>query len=753
MQVSRRKTSLILWAALLTLFSIPNIARAGDDDDADDDYDVKARVVRISLIGGEVNLKREGNQDWESLRLNYPLVEGDTVATENDSRLEIQIDARNFVRVPANSTLRIVTLREEGIALSVVEGTATVRLAKFDRTHEYFEIDAPRTTMAAEKAGSYRIDVPRDGRVRLTVRDGGSARIYSDTSGFTLRDGRSAELVVSGENMGDWEFSAAARDAIDDWVTEREQHLAQRLKYDVKYYDEYVWGAEDLDAYGDWSYADDYGWIWRPHTRTISTFTDWAPYRYGHWSWCPPYGWTWVGHEPWGWAPYHYGRWVYYNGFWAWCPRSQFYRHRSWWRPALVAFVFDIHFGNDVCWYPLSYYQRDPHSRHYRHDHRDGRDDRHDRPGYGGPGGRRDGHDDGPWRGVTRLPRGDFGNPGRRGRPVEETVARNVVDRDPEVVTVPGRTGGTAENIPSGRGREGDNSDRPVRRPHRDIPDRPTGAAERRPGPALDEDLRRTRIFRGREPKPESSQPANPAGTPRTETQPTGAVNRPERPASTDQPRDGRPGRFERPNRTEGDNRRNDGGNERAPRNAPDAGNTPAPPTEQPAATSTPAPEPRTERPAAPERPQPQPRFEPREPRPERGDRPERSDRPERRPERRSEEPSQPRSEERPARPDPPRIETPRPERTEQPRTESPRTESPRPERHPEPRSEPPRSENRPSRPDPPPRSESPRSESPRSEPPRSSPPPSRPDPPARVESPKSESPRPSPHKPDNPVL
>src|SRR6185295_17794939 len=494
------------------------------------------------------------------------------------------IDARNFVRLAANSTLRIVTLRDEGIALSVVEGTAVVRLRKFDRKHEYFELDAPRTTMAAEKEGSYRIDVPRDGRVRLTVRDGGSARIYSDTSGFALREGRTAELVVSGENMGDWEFSAiSARDAIDDWVSEREQYLAQRLKYDVKYYDEYVWGAEDLDAYGDWSFTDDFGWIWRPHTSTVSTFTDWAPYRYGHWSWCPPYGWTWVGYEPWGWAPYHYGRWVYHNGFWAWCPRSQFYKTRSWWRPALVAFVFDISFGNDVCWYPLSYYQRDPRSRHYRHDRRDGRNDRdarydrHDRPGYGNPGGRRDRRDnDGPWRGVTRLPRRDFGNPDRRGRGVDEIAGRRVIDREPDVVTPPGR-GGVAENAPIGRGGEGDSSGRPERRfPRREIPDRPTGAAERAPGAALDEDLRRTRIFRGREPRRDGLQPTNTAGNPRTETRPTGAVNRPEpvapnaneprpeMPSSPDQPRDGRPGRG---------NRRNPDGNERtAPRTIPDAG-------------------------------------------------------------------------------------------------------------------------------------------------------------------------------------
>ncbi|HEU4872356.1 MAG TPA: DUF6600 domain-containing protein, partial [Pyrinomonadaceae bacterium] len=411
MRVSRHKHTLLFYFLLLTLLAIPLTARADDDDDKDDDYDVKARVVRISLLGGEVNLKRNDNKDWEPARLNYPLVEGDTIATSKDSNLEIQMDARNFVRLAANSVLRIITLRDEGIAISVVEGTATVRLAKFDRsTNGYFEIDAPKTTMAAEKTGLYRIDVPRDGRVRLQVRDGGAARIYSDTSGFTLRDGRSAELVVTGDNAGDWEFVAAApSDAIDAWVSTREQDLAKRLKYDVKYFDESTWGAEELEAYGDWTQTDEYGWIWRPHASVISSYVDWAPYRYGSWTWLPPYGWTWVGYEPWGWAPYHYGRWVYHNNYWAWSPRGYYIRKRSWWRPALVAFNFS--FGNDVCWYPLSYYQRDPHSRHYRRDHRY----RHrDRDG-DGRDGRRDGrHNYGDPRGVTRVPRRDFGNPERR---------------------------------------------------------------------------------------------------------------------------------------------------------------------------------------------------------------------------------------------------------------------------------------------------------------------------------------------------
>jgi hypothetical protein len=211
-------------------------------DNEPDEYDVKDRVVRTSLIAGDVNLKRKGNTDWEPVRLNYPLVEGDTVATDPNGRLELQIDSRNFLRLGPSSILRLVTLRDEGIALSVVEGTAMVRLAKFDHEHEYFEVDAPRATLSADKIGSYRIDVAREGRVRLTVRDGGSARIYSDTSGFTLRDGRVAELINEGERAGDWDLLAAADfDALDNWISDREKYRAERAHYDVQYYDEYVW--------------------------------------------------------------------------------------------------------------------------------------------------------------------------------------------------------------------------------------------------------------------------------------------------------------------------------------------------------------------------------------------------------------------------------------------------------------------------------------------------------------------------------
>ncbi len=56
-------------------------------------------MVRISLINGDVSVKRNGSNDWEQARLNTPLVEGDTISTDAQGRVEIQIDARNFLRL------------------------------------------------------------------------------------------------------------------------------------------------------------------------------------------------------------------------------------------------------------------------------------------------------------------------------------------------------------------------------------------------------------------------------------------------------------------------------------------------------------------------------------------------------------------------------------------------------------------------------------------------------------------------------
>ncbi len=351
---SMKKVSWSLFLGLTLLFSA---AVFGDDVEDDTVPDVTARVSRISLIRGEAQIRRDGSQDWEKAVLNLPIVEGDEIMTEAGARLEIQLNLYSHIRLAESSYLKIVGLKEGAVALSLSEGSMNVGLTRFDKDTSFFEIDAPKTTIAIQRAGIYRIDAGRAGvnsDVRVAVTNDGEARVYADNSGFTLKNGRSAALKIDGPLAGEWETMDAFRlvDEFDTWSLEREAIIAKRIKdaYYDKYYDQDIYGAEDLNDNGEWVYTRKYGHVWRPHRSAISSYANWSPYRYGHWRWVPPYGWTWVNDEPWAWATYHHGRWLFDDGYWYWSPYGVVRRGRSWWFPALIGVTIVNH---NVYWYPL----------------------------------------------------------------------------------------------------------------------------------------------------------------------------------------------------------------------------------------------------------------------------------------------------------------------------------------------------------------------------------------------------------------
>ena len=118
-----------------------------------------------------------------------------------------------------------------------------------------------------------------------------------------------------------------------------------------QYVSPYVPGYDDLDTYGTWQTAPEYGAIWYP----TGVVAGWAPYRYGRWAWVEPWGWTWVDNEPWGFAPFHYGRWVQVGPRWGWLPGP--IGVYPVYGPAFVAFVggngFSVGLGGTVAWFPL----------------------------------------------------------------------------------------------------------------------------------------------------------------------------------------------------------------------------------------------------------------------------------------------------------------------------------------------------------------------------------------------------------------
>ena len=365
-------------------------------DGEEDTPDITARVARVSYIDGDAQIRRLDSQDWEKLTLNLPIVEGDEITTSLGTRVEIQFNSKTHLRLTENSYLRVIKLKDEGIAVSLPEGSLSLRLVDFDKERSYFEIDAPNTTIAAQRSGMYRLDAGKQGddAIRVSVLDQGEARVYSDTSGFTIKTGRSSRIFIAGNNAGEWETGDASRyaDDFDTWALQRDETIANQLKtaYYDKYYDQDIYGAEELNDNGTWIHTNKYGFVWRPHRSSISRYTAWSPYRYGHWRWVPPFGWTWINDEPWGWATYHYGRWFYDDGYWNWTPYGYYRYSRSWWQPALVIFTT---WGGNYCWYPLPYsYAYYNYNYYYFNNHHGGH--------YGG------GHNGNPTPSPTPDPRG-----------------------------------------------------------------------------------------------------------------------------------------------------------------------------------------------------------------------------------------------------------------------------------------------------------------------------------------------------------
>jgi hypothetical protein len=319
---------------------------------AQDPDDLKRGVARISLMNGEVSVRRGDTADWVAGVINAPLLAEDRVATGPNSRTEVQFDSSNMLRLGANAELRLTQLEYNRFQMELARGMVTYRVLRNGDAN--VEIDTPSISVRPTRLGSVRIAVNEGGDTEVTAR-GGDVEIFTPRGSQWIRSGQTLKARGS---QTDAEFQVVAADGMDDWDRwndARDRQLLQSIS--ARNVGPGVYGAEDLDNAGTWTSVPEYGNVWRP---TVAD--DWSPYHNGRWVWEDWYGWTWVSYDPWGWAPYHYGRWFNHASYgWCWYPGAFGVRH--YWSPALVAFFgfgggggFGFGFGN-VGWVPLAPYE------------------------------------------------------------------------------------------------------------------------------------------------------------------------------------------------------------------------------------------------------------------------------------------------------------------------------------------------------------------------------------------------------------
>ena len=319
---------LALTGTLLLTAGFFTTARAQDPDD------LKRGVARISLMNGDVSVRRGDSGDWVAGVINAPLLTDDRIGTGANSRGEVQFDAANMLRFGANTELRLTQLEYGRYQMVLAHGMVTYRVLRPSEAN--VEIDTPNVSVRPAKQGSYRIAVNEAGETEVTAR-AGDVEVFTPTGSQWVRAGQS--LMARG-TAADPEFQVVAANGADDWdrwSDSRDRMLLQSTS--ARNVGPGVYGAEDLDASGTWDNVPEYGNVWHP-----AVGSDWAPYQSGRWVWEDWYGWTWVSSDPWGWAPYHYGRW-FRNDRFGWCWYPGVFGARHYWSPALVGF---FGFGNGV---------------------------------------------------------------------------------------------------------------------------------------------------------------------------------------------------------------------------------------------------------------------------------------------------------------------------------------------------------------------------------------------------------------------
>ena len=310
-------------------------------------------VARLSLINGDVSVRRGDAGELVAGAMNAPVMVGDAIMTGQQSRAEVQFDYANMIRLGAMADVRLAELEFHRYMLQIASGTITFRVLR--NNDASIELSTPSVALRPAHRGIYRVSIRPDGTSEITVRQG-DLDVYTSKGAEHLRAGQA--MLVRGESS-DPEYqiySAGPEDEWDRWNEGRDQVMEHAVS--TQYVNPDVYGAEDLDGNGRWVNSPTYGQVWTP-----AVTSDWAPYRNGRWVWEDYYGWTWVSYDSWGWAPYHYGRWFWDTGVgWCWWPGARTGHH--YWRPALVGFFgfggvgVGVGFGfGHVGWVPLAPYE------------------------------------------------------------------------------------------------------------------------------------------------------------------------------------------------------------------------------------------------------------------------------------------------------------------------------------------------------------------------------------------------------------
>jgi hypothetical protein len=320
-------------------------------------------VGHITHVEGQLLRYVPEEQDWVATVKDAPFGLNDTLYTTSNSRAEIILPNRNWIRINGRTQIQLIAARNDLTEVDAFSGTARFYHQGTQGTIKTF---TPFGYVLAPAGAVFDLLVEEDSvevsaiRGDLEFVQTGSLNKYRVKAGglSLIADSRQA---VTGPGAIDsrWKSWNAERDQsyarFQDRPTESAGYLPPNLEYQ----------APVLDENGRWErvyYQGDFYHFWRP----VYVAAGWGPFTTGRWTvWYDDP--CWIPAEPFGYLTHHYGNWILVRGVWYWAPpvvRVQVHPFPLFpvplaWYPGRVAW---IHHGPYIGWVPLA-----PHEPYYGH--------------------------------------------------------------------------------------------------------------------------------------------------------------------------------------------------------------------------------------------------------------------------------------------------------------------------------------------------------------------------------------------------
>jgi len=177
-------------------------------------------IAKITFYTGEVQVQKPMKDDWGKALFNQPLLSGQKVKTQDESRAEIGFADGSIIRIDSNSKLDIVDAKKEKsgaqtATAKVWSGKVWANVNKMSKKTK-FQIESP-TAVAAVRGTVYRMAVSDDKTTKIAVYSGEVAVDNKPIVKF-MEQKKAKAGGKQGEIEGPSEISGPTEVTMEQWV-------------------------------------------------------------------------------------------------------------------------------------------------------------------------------------------------------------------------------------------------------------------------------------------------------------------------------------------------------------------------------------------------------------------------------------------------------------------------------------------------------------------------------------------------------